>query len=82
MSNKEVIAQIKQAGAMAIVRMDDPSIIMPVIEALKKGGVSVIEITLTVPDALNLIKQAVSETTGDILIGAGSVLSKKDAEEV
>lgn len=66
---------------MAVVRVQEASKLMPVVEALVAGGVSAIEITMTVPDAINQIT-ALADAMGDqILLGVGSVLDEATARK-
>jgi len=79
MEKAEVVSFIEKHRAMAVVRLSDPELAEPVLAAMYKGGIRVLEITMTVPGALSLIQQAVTESPPDLLIGVGSVL---DAETV
>jgi len=79
MEKAEVVSFIEKHRAMAVVRLSDPELAEPVLAAMYKGGIRVLEITMTVPGALSLIRQAVAESPPDLLIGVGSVL---DAETV
>lgn len=56
------------------MRFSDPALLSPLLDSISQGGVKVIEITMTVPGALSLIKKARSDMPDDILIGVGSVL--------
>ena len=59
---------------IAVIRADDPANLVEVAKALSKGGVNMIEITMTVPGALDIIASA-SKALADIaFIGAGTVL--------
>lgn len=74
----EIILENK---AVAVIRMSDPSKLIKVAEAIYKGGVKSIEITMTVPDAIKIIEEA-SKSIGDYMnIGVGSVLNKKTAAD-
>jgi 2-dehydro-3-deoxyphosphogluconate aldolase/(4S)-4-hydroxy-2-oxoglutarate aldolase len=67
--------------AVAVIRMSDPNKLMKVAEAIYKGGVQSVEITMTVPGALKIIEEA-SKTVGDhINIGVGSVLNRQTAND-
>jgi 2-dehydro-3-deoxyphosphogluconate aldolase/(4S)-4-hydroxy-2-oxoglutarate aldolase len=48
-------------------------------EAILKGGVKVVEVTMTTPDALNIIQQADSQFGKEVLFGGGSVLDPETA---
>lgn len=66
---------------VAIVRTQDGSSLVEVAKALSDGGISLIEITLTVPGALDIIRQATQELQGcGICFGAGTVRDPKTAE--
>ncbi len=73
----DLLGKILQEGVVAIIRMDDDSKVIPVIEALKKGGLSAIEITMGTPNALKLIEKLAHQ--GDVIIGVGSVLDPETA---
>jgi 2-dehydro-3-deoxyphosphogluconate aldolase/(4S)-4-hydroxy-2-oxoglutarate aldolase len=74
-SRSEVVAQITERCLVAIVRTDKPEQVMPICEALVAGGIKVIEITLTVPNALELIRDLRPKLGADVLLGAGTVLN-------
>jgi len=67
--------------AVAIIRMQDPRKLLKVVEAIYKGGIKSIEITMTVPGALKLIEEASKTVGGYINIGVGSVLNKQTASD-
>jgi 2-dehydro-3-deoxyphosphogluconate aldolase/(4S)-4-hydroxy-2-oxoglutarate aldolase len=71
------LQQILDAGIVAVVRSRDSQQLVDVARALADGGVIVMEITMTVPNALDVLRQ-VRQNLGDrILLGAGTIL---DAE--
>jgi len=70
---------ILKTKVIAVIRMRDPARIFDVTAALEKGGVKALEITMTVPGALNIIKRLAESKTGDILIGAGTVFDADTA---
>ncbi len=59
--------------ALAVVRMKDPSNLLKVIEALLKGGIGGIELTMTIPGAIQLLDKTAKEFGDDITLGVGSV---------
>lgn len=61
--------------------MPDPDMVEPVLEALYEGGIRVAEITMTVPNAISLIRKAVAKSPGDFLMGVGSVTNAEMTEE-
>ncbi len=81
MDRKEIVEKIIELKAVAVIRMQDPSKLLKVAEAIHAGGVSAIEITMTVPDAINTIALAVREIGDNVLIGVGSVLNSEMAQK-
>ena len=77
-----VTAAIETAGVVAVIRMHDPDRLRAVIDALADGGVRAIEVTMTVPGAINLIHRLSSTLSGDFLLGAGTVLDSQTATRV
>jgi|SRR5262245_678511 len=74
MSKAHQLQQVLDAGIVAVVRAPDPGGLVEVIRALVAGGVTVAEVTLTVPNALDIVRRA-KEALGDsVLLGAGTVL--------
>lgn len=81
MTRQEIVQSLIKAGAVAVVRLSDSSKLVKVAEAINAGGVSAIEITMTVPDAIKVIEQT-SKAIGDIVnIGVGSVLNAQTAKD-
>ena len=70
MKKEDVLAKIAESGVVAVIRMKDPQKLAKVIEAVRKGGVKCIEITMTVPGAVEIIRSLVSTMPADVLIGA------------
>ena len=80
MSKIENLKRIEETGVIAVVRAENEEQAMKITDAVKNGGVEAIEITMTVPGAINVIKQLTNEYSRDeILIGAGSVLDAETA---
>jgi 2-dehydro-3-deoxyphosphogluconate aldolase/(4S)-4-hydroxy-2-oxoglutarate aldolase len=77
-----VTAAIETAGVVAVIRMQDPDRLRAVIDALADGGVRAIEVTMTVPGAIDLIYGLSSTLSGDFLLGAGTVLDSQTATRV
>ncbi|MBU1048516.1 bifunctional 4-hydroxy-2-oxoglutarate aldolase/2-dehydro-3-deoxy-phosphogluconate aldolase [Candidatus Bipolaricaulota bacterium] len=77
--DNDVIARLLKEMIVAVVRLQSENDGLPVARALMKGGVRVIEMTLTTPGATELIK-TVREELPSALVGAGSVLSRKDVD--
>jgi 2-dehydro-3-deoxyphosphogluconate aldolase/(4S)-4-hydroxy-2-oxoglutarate aldolase len=71
---KPALGRLQASGILAIVRVPSPYGVMDACRALCRGGISAVEITLTVPRALDLIGELVAEVGDDLLVGAGTVL--------
>lgn len=79
MSREETLARVLDSGLVAVVRAESSERVVPVAKALAEGGVSAIEVTFTVPDALEVIR-GVRQALGDsIVLGAGTVLDPETA---
>lgn len=79
MSRVEVIKQIKDTGVIPVVRASSADEAMRAIDAIREGGISILEITMTVPGAVALIEQ-VAKLYGDVAtVGAGTVLDPETA---
>lgn len=79
MTREEVRNKILKRKVVAVVRMKNSSQLLKVIEAIKIGGVSGIELTMTIPNAIQAIETADKEFGDDILLGVGSVTDKQTA---
>ena len=79
MNKTDVIQQIRETGIIPVVRATSAAEAMRAIDAIKKGGVSVLEITMTVPGAVKVIEQVSARYGKDALVGAGTVLDAETA---
>jgi 2-dehydro-3-deoxyphosphogluconate aldolase / (4S)-4-hydroxy-2-oxoglutarate aldolase len=78
MTRQEILRYVLDSGIVAVLRIDDPDRGLRVIEAIRAGGVDVAEVTMTVPGALDLIREAAAAFP-DAPIGVGSVLDADTA---
>jgi 2-dehydro-3-deoxyphosphogluconate aldolase/(4S)-4-hydroxy-2-oxoglutarate aldolase len=74
------INQLKEAGALGIIRVDQAEDLVHIAQALQEGGLDCIEITMTTPGALRAIEEASGKLTG-VLMGAGTVLDAATARQ-
>jgi 2-dehydro-3-deoxyphosphogluconate aldolase/(4S)-4-hydroxy-2-oxoglutarate aldolase len=81
MNKKQILDEILKRKAVAVLRVKEEEKLKKVIQAIEAGGVSVAEITMTVPNAIKLIEKMTKELNGHIIIGVGSVLNKQVAED-
>ena len=79
MNKADVIKQIKDIGVIPVVRATSGDEAMRAIDAIRKGGISVLEITMTVPGAISVIEQVAKACGDDALVGAGTVLDAETA---
>jgi len=82
MRKDEVLDIILATKVIAVIRMSDAAKLTRVVEAIEKGGVRAIEITMTTPSALQIIADMAKRKPAEILIGAGTVLDAATAEAV
>lgn len=81
MNKIRVIEKIKETGIIAVIRTDSTVKAEIVIAALIKGGIDVLEVTMTIPGAVELIKRLTGKYKNMALIGAGTVLDKEAAQK-
>ncbi len=79
MTREAQLQRVLDAGIVAVVRAPDSRQLVDVARALLEGGVEVMEITFTVPNALEVIRQVQAEIGNRILLGAGTVLDPETA---
>ena len=77
-----VTAAIEQAGVVAIIRMKEPEKVRAVVEAIAAGGVRALEVTMTVPRAVELIAELAPTMPPGFLLGAGTVVDPTTARRV
>lgn len=79
MNRQDVLRRIKEVGVVPVVRASSAEEALQVIEAIKAGGVSILEITMTVPRAVHVIEQVVERYGEEVVVGAGTVLDPETA---
>ncbi len=79
MNKTEKLTLIRETGVIAIMRAQSSSQLIAAADAIKAGGVRVIEVTMTTPGALEVIALATQRYGDDVLFGAGSVLDPETA---
>lgn len=80
MKRMEIIQKMVESGVVAVIRAESKEQGIKIIEAVKAGGIKALEITMTVPGAVDIIKE-LSEMykDEDVIIGAGTVLDPETA---
>lgn len=80
--NKEIVIQkIGEIGVLPVVRTANADEAIIACRALVAGGINALEITLTIPNAIQIIEKLIKEIGDQGIIGAGSVLNLQDAEK-
>jgi 2-dehydro-3-deoxyphosphogluconate aldolase/(4S)-4-hydroxy-2-oxoglutarate aldolase len=82
MTRAAAVKSIEESGVVGIIRLKDPSRLPGVVNALAEGGVRALEITMTVPGAVELIRETAKSLPGGFLLGAGTVLDVETAKRV
>lgn len=75
----EAMQLIQQTGVIAIMRAKSSDQLLAAADALKAGGVNAIEVTMTTPGALEVIRQATTRYGPEVAFGVGSVLDPETA---
>ncbi len=81
-SKEKNLQDIADCGVVAIVRVGSAQEALEVCAAIAEGGVKPIEITMTVPGAIDAIEELKRVTKGKVLVGAGTVLDPETAVAV
>lgn len=79
MTVEEVVRKIGEVGIIPVVRAPSLRVARLAVEAICAGGLPIVEITMTVPDAPEVIRQVVSEYGKNVLAGAGTVTTAEQA---
>jgi 2-dehydro-3-deoxyphosphogluconate aldolase/(4S)-4-hydroxy-2-oxoglutarate aldolase len=79
MSKEADLQRVLDCGIVAVVRSPDSRQLVEVVRALVDGGVTVAEITMTVPGALDVLRQVRQALADRVLLGAGTILDPETA---
>jgi 2-dehydro-3-deoxyphosphogluconate aldolase/(4S)-4-hydroxy-2-oxoglutarate aldolase len=79
MSKESQLRHVLDCGIVAVVRSPDSQQLVEVARALADGGVTVVEITMTVPNALDVVRQVRQALGERLLLGAGTILDPETA---
>jgi 2-dehydro-3-deoxyphosphogluconate aldolase / (4S)-4-hydroxy-2-oxoglutarate aldolase len=81
-TREAIAADLERAGVVAVIRMKDPDKVQAVVDAIAEGGVRAIEVTMSVPGAIGLIRTLAPRMPKGFLFGAGTVLDSGTAAQV
>jgi len=76
---QDIVADVERAGVVAVIRIKEPDKLRAVVDAIAEGGIRVLEVTMSVPGAVELIGQLAPTLPPGFVFGAGTVV---DAETV
>ena len=79
MTVEEVVAKIGDVGIIPVVRAQSLRTASLAVDAVCSGGIPIVEITMTVPNALEVIRQVVGKYGKGVLTGAGTVTTPEQA---
>ena len=79
MNKSEIIEQIKEIGLVPVIRAESSDEALRAVEAIKEGGVPILEIAMTVPGAVRVIEEITKRYASDVIVGAGTVLDAETA---
>lgn len=80
MEKIKTIQAIIESGIVAVIRAESKDEAIKIIEAVKEGGIKALEITMTIPGAIDVIKEIIENYKDeDLIIGAGTVLDSETA---
>jgi len=79
MDKQEVRDRIIEIGIVPVVRASSAGEACVAADAVCQGGIPIVEITMTVPGAMDVIRDLVKNCASDVLIGAGTVLNPEAA---
>jgi 2-dehydro-3-deoxyphosphogluconate aldolase/(4S)-4-hydroxy-2-oxoglutarate aldolase len=81
MTREQVRRRIIEVGIVPVVRAESKEQAIAAANAVRAGGIPIVEITMTVPDAIEAIRTLSETMPEDVLIGAGTVLDARTARE-
>jgi 2-dehydro-3-deoxyphosphogluconate aldolase / (4S)-4-hydroxy-2-oxoglutarate aldolase len=79
MNKQDVLRRIEEIGIVPVVRASSKDEAIQVIEAIRAGGIPILEITMTVPRAVKVIEEVADAFGDEVVVGAGTVLDAETA---
>jgi 2-dehydro-3-deoxyphosphogluconate aldolase/(4S)-4-hydroxy-2-oxoglutarate aldolase len=81
MTRDEARTLVMEVGVVPVIRVSSPRHAIAATEAVYAGGIPIVEITMTVPGAVDLIRELSQKVGKDVLVGAGTVLNVAAARQ-
>jgi 2-dehydro-3-deoxyphosphogluconate aldolase/(4S)-4-hydroxy-2-oxoglutarate aldolase len=79
MDQQDALRRINEVGVVPVVRATSAEEAIQVVEAIRMGGLPILEITMTVPGAVKVIEEIANRYGDDVVVGAGTVLDPETA---
>ena len=79
MTPEQVLDWIGEIGIVPVVRASSSAHALEAVEAIEAGGITVVEITMTVPNAISTIREVVARSGQRVLVGAGTISNAEQA---
>jgi 2-dehydro-3-deoxyphosphogluconate aldolase/(4S)-4-hydroxy-2-oxoglutarate aldolase len=79
MTREEVLQQIRKVALVPVLRATSAELAIKAAAAIEAGGVSLLEVTMTVPGAIDVISAVIRSSQGRVVVGAGTVLDSETA---
>jgi len=79
MSREQILEKIREVGLIPVLRAPSAETAIAAASAIESGGLPILEITMTVPGAIGVIRAVVESSQGRVLVGAGTVLDPETA---
>jgi 2-dehydro-3-deoxyphosphogluconate aldolase/(4S)-4-hydroxy-2-oxoglutarate aldolase len=77
-----VVQAIERARIVAVIRIKEPAKLQAIVDALAEGGIRALEVTMSVPGAVELIRALAPRMPAGFLLGAGTVVDAETAHRV
>ena len=79
---RSITDAVERAGIVAVIRIKEPKRLRAVVDALSEGGLTALEVTMSVPGAVELIAELAPTMPAGFLLGAGTVTDAETARRV
>lgn len=81
-TTRDTVVEIEKAGIVAVIRIKEPQKLRAIVDAIAEGGIRALEITMTVPGAVDLIRQMAPTLPPGFVFGAGTVVDGETVHRV
>src|SRR4030095_7158485 len=81
MTSEQILKRIGEVGIVPVVRASSSQHALDAVEAIEAGGISIVEITMNVPNAISTMRQVAANCGDRVLVGAGTICNASQARE-